>query len=145
MPHLPLIKKTDWAERLAGFFAAQAGGTFAYGVKDCCLFVADGVQAMTGADLMADYRGRYNSEEEIKQIVAEENASCLTALIRRRLKDAGLRVKEAGFAMRGDIALLDEGAMGLVSMDGRHVVVLHLEQATHHVPLSRIKLLWGVE
>ncbi len=35
--------------------------------------------------------------------------------------------------------------MGLVAMDGRHVVVLHPEKSTHHVKLDRIKLLWGVE
>ncbi len=107
MPHPLLIKKIDWAEKLAAFFAAQRGETFAYGLNDCCLFVANGIKAMTGADLMADYRDRYASEEDIRKIVEEEKSACLTALIRRRLREAGLRLKEKTFAGRGDIALLD--------------------------------------
>lgn len=52
----------DWQSRLQACIAARRRLAFAWGEHDCCLFAADCVQAMTGADPAAAYRGRYDSE-----------------------------------------------------------------------------------
>lgn len=51
----------DWPERLSETIAAARGTPFAYGAHDCCLFAADCIQAVTGVDVAADWRGRYDT------------------------------------------------------------------------------------
>ena len=139
-----LYKSPDWSEKLAAYLLQAQAHEFAYGRMDCCLFVANGVRAMTGFDLMAAFRGRYHTEEQIKKIVEEEGATCLTALIRRQLQAAGLQRKPPGFYARGDIAQTNEGALGLIAMDARHAVVLHPEGGTHAIPLAHVCAVWGI-
>lgn len=58
---VPRPRRTDWRARLAQYVAAMAGQGFSYGALDCALFAAGAVEAMTGADLAAGYRGRYRT------------------------------------------------------------------------------------
>ncbi len=143
MTRTVLKKNPDWAERLADYFDEVRYKPFAYGTMDCCIFVADGLRVMTGVDLMADFRGRYACEEDITRLVQSHKAKHVIALIRQKLQEAGLCKKESAFAARGDVALLDVGALGLVTMDARQVCVLHPEQGTHCVPLARAREIWG--
>ena len=45
-PRLP-----DWQPRLQALIQARLAAPFAWGEHDCCLFVCDAVQAITGQDL----------------------------------------------------------------------------------------------
>jgi hypothetical protein len=51
----------DWQARLTGYLAAAARARFAPGRMDCALFAAGAVEAMTGVDPAAAWRGRYRS------------------------------------------------------------------------------------
>ncbi len=56
------MKRIDgWHRALAVAIRARAKQKFEYGTFDCSLAAADCVLAMTGIDLMADFRGQYNS------------------------------------------------------------------------------------
>lgn len=44
------MRHRDWHVLLDDFFRSRAETPFAWGTHDCCLFAADGVMAMTGAD-----------------------------------------------------------------------------------------------
>lgn len=48
---------SDWRARLCALIDARRSAPFQWGVRDCCLFGADGVAAMTGDDLAHDLRG----------------------------------------------------------------------------------------
>lgn len=52
----------DWPARLATLMDASLGKPAAWGVNDCVTFGADGVVAVTGADPLADLRGRWRTE-----------------------------------------------------------------------------------
>jgi hypothetical protein len=131
------VKHPAWVEALHHFFDRAQTYAFSYGTHDCCLFVAEAIEVMTGHDLMAHYRGRYNSVASIEQIVAEEKATCLTVLIRRELHAHGWEVKLRAFATRGDVALLENGALVVLAMDGRHVIGMDIEHGTRCVPLAQ--------
>lgn len=44
---------------------------FAWGQNDCCLFAADAVLAMTGADLAGDYRGSYDDVKSALRVMPQ--------------------------------------------------------------------------
>lgn len=50
-----------WRSALADYINDVAGKPFAWGEFDCALFAAGAVQAMTGEDFAAPYRGNYRT------------------------------------------------------------------------------------
>jgi hypothetical protein len=52
----------DWETRLAAFLEPLRLRAFAWGKHDCCIFTAGAVEAMTGVDAMAEFRGRYSTQ-----------------------------------------------------------------------------------
>jgi hypothetical protein len=55
------MRLPDWEARLHEYLDSVAAEPFAYGKHDCALFVAGVVNAMTGHDFGAPFRGRYKS------------------------------------------------------------------------------------
>lgn len=53
--------RRDWRARLGAYLATEARRPFEYGTSDCALFAAGAVDAMTGTDPSAHYRGRYTT------------------------------------------------------------------------------------
>jgi hypothetical protein len=51
----------DWKDRFRRFLEANRARPFRWGAWDCCLFAVNGVRAITGVDLAAQYRGRYHT------------------------------------------------------------------------------------
>ena len=45
-----MTRKPDWQALLDAFLAEHQFDSFQYGRWDCCLFVCDAIQAMTGVD-----------------------------------------------------------------------------------------------
>lgn len=54
-------RKSDWQSALRSYLAASARRPFVYGRHDCATFVGGAVEAMTGTDPVAAYRGRYTT------------------------------------------------------------------------------------
>lgn len=79
--HLP--RRAGWPEHLHACIAARLGQPFAWGRHDCCLFAADCVAAITGADPAADLRGRYATASSAQRLLVAFGG--LAALARRRL------------------------------------------------------------
>lgn len=61
-------RRSDWAERLDRFLAARRAQPFAWGVQDCCLFVADAVREIHAIDPAEGLRG-YRSERGAARIL----------------------------------------------------------------------------
>lgn len=105
---IPLARLPDWAPRLQQTIEAASGRLFSWGEHDCCLFAADCIQAMTGADLMAEFRGQYDSAESAYRLIGRRG---LASHLSQRLGDA----LPALFAHRGDL-------MTATGEDGRPAV-----------------------
>ncbi|ARJ70082.1 DUF6950 family protein [Paracoccus contaminans] len=54
----------NWEARLSSYLARASREQFAWGRHDCALFAAGGVEAVTGHDPAAKWRGRYGTRAE---------------------------------------------------------------------------------
>lgn len=55
------VRTHGWRGRLFAYLAEAQRRPFEYGVHDCTLFACGAVEAITGVDLGAEYRGKYTS------------------------------------------------------------------------------------
>jgi hypothetical protein len=117
----PALKRhPDWQPRLARYLALVARTAFQPGVLDCATFAAGAVEAMTGTDLAAGWRG-YGSLEEGFQRLSAAGFDDHVALAASLLEE--VPVAQAG---PGDVAVLQLGrnlpSLGIVQ--GEFVYVL---------------------
>lgn len=125
----------DWRPRLAAYLEEVRTRPFAYGGHDCALFAAGAVEAMTGTDLAADYRGRYGSLKEGLKLVKGGHL----AILRDHLRPVA-----PAFAQVGDIALIGEvgfPALGLIQ--GETILVLR-EDGLGLMPRAAATGVWQV-
>ena len=95
-----MIKRREsWPEALADYIDARHDESFEFGRMDCCRFAAGAVQAMTGADPMADVP-TYASAREAAALL--DDLGGLERAASERLGDATLPNR----AGRGDIVLV---------------------------------------
>ncbi|MGO4326729.1 hypothetical protein AB4Z48_18035 [Cupriavidus sp. 2TAF22] len=68
-----MVRLEDWPRRLAAFIEARQARAFSWGDSDCCLFVCDAIEAMTGADPGARWRGLYASEKGARRVLRDNS------------------------------------------------------------------------
>lgn len=61
MGGLMSLRYPDWRARLTAWLHSVRHRPFAEGTHDCALFAAGAIQAMTGTDFAAPYRGKYST------------------------------------------------------------------------------------
>lgn len=95
-------KQHNWQTKLATYITQNQERPFEWGDFDCCLFAADCVQAMTGEDPAADFRGRYKTKlgaaKALKRIGAGDLESTLDKILGEPIKE---------HAQKGDICLVE--------------------------------------
>lgn len=102
----------DWRERLAAFVIARRNVPFAWGAADCCLMVADAVQAMTGEDFAISLRG-YRSRFGALRALRRNGFASVAAFVAARLE----RRKTAH---AGDVIVIGDGPLHALGLcDGR--------------------------
>ena len=125
----PDSRLPDWRPRLVAYLTTVAGKPFGYGTHDCALFAAGAVEAMTGNDWAADYRGRYSTLKEGLKLLDQGALRDHVALL-----DARLESIPPAFAAVGDIAVIGEdGTRALGIFEGESILVLR-ETGLGHVP-----------
>lgn len=113
-PRLP-----DWEARLAAYLEPLRLRPFAWGAHDCCLFCAGAVEAMTGADPMPEFRGRYSTVIGAERALRRYGAGTLDATL-----DGKFQTIAASLARRGDI-VMSGGLLGICM--GPHLVAVGQE------------------
>jgi hypothetical protein len=110
----------DWNTRLLAQIALGRKSAFAWGTFDCALWVCDCIQAMTGTDPAANYRGTYSTEAEAMAKIGGDLANFAATTT------AALGMKEFPplMAQVGNIVLVDNAtqpgqstALGIVARD----------------------------
>jgi len=97
----------DWDMRLAAYLEPLRLRPFEWGDHDCCLFCAGAVEAMTGVDVMGEFRGRYST--------ALGSARALKKIGAGTLEDTlGTKFARVAFplAHRGDL-VMSSGLLGI--------------------------------
>lgn len=108
------MRRHDWPERLAAALEAARAQPFVWGHHDCVTFAADCALAMTDADPLAEWRGRWTSEAEAVALLADLGGlrGALTAAL-------GAPLASPLLAQRGDV-----GVFGDPLQDGRELVAV---------------------
>lgn len=123
----------DWPTRMHAAINAMRREPFAYGVGDCCQFVARVILAMTGEDLRGKFPS-YQSKNDARRILAEHGG--LAGLV----DAAGLRRIDAAFAQRGDVALTVGDHLAIVDSDGW---VAHGNMGLVRGPMIDVVCVWA--
>lgn len=131
-------RHADWLAALTEFIEARRATPHAWGTNDCCVFVADAVQAMTGVDPAAEYRG-YSTEKQALAIL--KKAGGMEALFTAHFGNPVGILQ----ARRGDIVLGDatDGTPAVGICLG-NVVAYVAEQGLQFHPLASQRLAWKV-
>lgn len=137
-PQKPRLQ--DWPERLAALVEARRSSPFAWGSNDCALFMADAVEAVTGEEPAAAFRG-YSTEQEAEEILG---AYGLEGVVARALADFGCGDCPPGLAQRGDVALALLGNQPTMVVVLGEVLAGPGPQGLVFLPPARILRAWSV-
>lgn len=96
------MRLADWRTRLTLYLAERARQPFAPGSHDCALFAAGAVEAITGTDPAAPYRGRYTTERGGLRVLRRDGYADHVALAAATLPE-----RVTGRAAPGDLAVVD--------------------------------------
>lgn len=144
MNKVRLRRLPGWEDRLDALLREAADGFRGWGVRDCALFAADAVEALTGHDPAAEFRGRYSTPLGAARALSRYGAGDLIATA-----DAVLpRHDRPVLACRGDIVAVpfaDGGALALavVELNGTAWVALGPD-AILTGPLDAARIAWRV-
>lgn len=105
------MKRLDWEARLAALIEARMDEPFRWGTHDCGLWGADAVEAQTGIDFAAGFRGTYSDAAGAAEALRTQGAGTIVKTFDQHLK----RVPPA-FAQRGDIVLKGRGRTAAIGL-----------------------------
>jgi uncharacterized protein DUF6950 len=122
---------------------------FAWGTHDCSTFVADGVLAITGVDIAADFRGKYSDHAGAFAAITSVcgGSTVADAIVYCASKYNLVEWKHPKMARRGDVVTFEaNGSLvaGLIHLSGRHIVAVG-EQGLYRFPISRVIRSWHYE
>ena len=131
------VRLPDWHARLNALIAERQAQPFTWGHVDCCLWVADAVQAMTGRDPAADVRAHYSTARGAKSVLRQvgglEGAGARCGLPIGRL-----------FAAAGDVGIVNDGASDLLAVCiGEHWMVT-TKSGLGTLPFQSVRSAWRV-
>lgn len=132
---MTLARLPNWRPRLMTYLDSVRSRPFAYGQHDCALFAAGAVEAMTGVDLAADFRGHYDSLKAGLKLLSGAHLS----ILRRHFEEI-----PPVFAGVGDLAMIGEvGFPALGLFQGETILVLR-EDGLGMMPRAAATKAWRV-
>lgn len=120
-----MIRRKDWRARLGEKIEELRRQPFEPGTHDCALFAAGCIEAMTGVDLAASFRGRYSSIPGAMTALREAGYASIVDMLSEKLTEI-----PASRAVHGDIAAIaTDDAIGwnLGVVNGETVIVMRLD------------------
>lgn len=106
MTRIVLKRMPGWRGRLARTVSDWSARPFEPGVTDCAMFAAACVEAVTDVDLAAEWRGRYETEDDGRSLIKAAGMGTPLTLLRRTLPEVS-----RGAALPGDLAVLPSGSV----------------------------------
>lgn len=142
-----MTRLAGWQSALEKFLNAHRLDPFAYGSWDCALFVCDAVLAMTGVDMAAQFRDRYSSRSEAREVAREITGGPSVLKIARHVTTMHAMPKTpVSHLRRGDVALIrrpNDFSLGIVSFNGMEIITV-TPLGLQHIPLSNAAYGWRV-
>ena len=113
-----LTRRRDWQARLIDYLTAARARRFEPGRHDCALFAAGALEAISGEDPAASFRGRYKTETGGLRVLKRETGGGLEDRLATLLNPVSRPAP-------GDIAVIDRVTLGVVQ--GQSIYVLRPE------------------
>lgn len=132
-PRLP-----DWRPRLDRVVSLANRQPWRWGEHDCLAFAARDIEALTGEDLFAPYRGQYDDEAGANRI-APDVGEFMHELAERQ---GWPRIK-AVQAREGDLALFDRG-LPIVGVVYTRLIFPNKPAGLRSLPCSAASIVWAV-
>ena len=111
------------------------------------MFVADAIEAMTGTDIAADFRGQYRNRAQAVQVASRlgmgQSVQGIAECVAER---AGMPEVRPLLAGRGDMMLIERArdySMGLVALNGREILIA-MRSGFAPIPMDRAVRAWKV-
>lgn len=133
-----LTRHDDWQTRLQAYLARARKRRFAWGRHDCAWFSFGAVEAMTGVDLMREYRGAYTTPLGARRALLQRGHPSLPDAVTAALGEPVAALKAA----EGDIVETAGPALGICT--GLHAAVLTPSQGFLMVPPAAWARCWRV-
>jgi hypothetical protein len=146
-----LARKPNWdTDAFDKFLLSRATTPFAWGGNDCALFAADAIEAITGIDIAADFRGRYRTEASAWKAIAKVcNGTTVEHAAAYCAEKFGLVEWEHPLmARRGDLVVFEDAPghtiAGVVHLNGRQLISVG-EDGWKRFPITQVKRAWHYE
>lgn len=124
--HVSSFKRLDgWENRLAAEIVRSSTLPFVFGSHDCCMFVANCIQAMVQQDVVSEWR-RYKSKSRATYLLNKHGG--VIGIASKIAKDLDYHEIRPSFASPGDVCIAEYKEtqfMGLVDLTGRNILVAH--------------------
>lgn len=130
---------TDWRSRLQNTLADNAHRAFEPGVHDCSTFTGSCVDAVTGTDYAAPYRGQYTTIEEGLDLIQAAGFADQVELVASIFPE--IPVLQAS---SGDIAAISIAGQRAIGIVIDHSVAVVTETRLGHLPLSKAERVFKV-
>ncbi len=146
---MSLNKPDHWRERHFHTFPLErARDPFEWGTNDCCLFPANAIQAITGVDIAADFRGKYADEASAFALIQSITGGLTVADAAAYCAAKHGLVENAHplMAQRGDLVVMKSGdtlICGIVHLNGRHVVTVATSGLVR-LPITTVVRSWRI-
>lgn len=135
------LRRPDWTLRLAVLLENRRAAPLTWGTHDCCLFAADAIEAITGSDPAAAYRGLYTSQAEAEVIQGERGLEGLVADV---LATFGAPECPLAHIQRGDVVLAVLGNEPLLGVSiGARISVPGVDRMVF-LPMSAAVRAWAI-
>lgn len=127
---MTLTRVPDWDRALPLVIERHMALPGEWGVSDCMIVAGDAIEAVTGVDPMAPYRGRYKTEAGAARLMRKNGCETVDDFLR---KVFGLAPVGRLMAQRGDVGTVMQGGQltaGVVTergfaAKGEHGLVFH--------------------
>ena len=140
-------RRPDWQSAFDEFLSANRDTPFVWGRWDCCLFVADAIQTITGEDLAIGLRATYSSLREARWILrARYGSASIERSVARLFSVAAIPEIAPRLANRGDPVIARSGRdfqIGVMGLNGS-IVINSETKGLASVPRSLATRAWHI-
>jgi hypothetical protein len=140
------MRLPDWERRLEAYLQSTAAESLRYGTHDCGLFACGAIAALTGRDVGAWLRGRYQDRKAAAEVLQTFAGGGVLAAARRIAEENGFAEIMPLLAQRGDVVAMMTArgaALGVVGIDG-HVRCFDRFGRHTSVPLTHAFCAWRI-
>lgn len=141
----------DWNSRLEGYIVENKNKGIEWGKFDCCLFVCNCIQAMTGVDTAYFFRGKYSDKEKAHELLKEFSGGEILSTVEKIAKEFSIeKLPSPLFAQRGDIVYCNietclggvHGTLGIISNNG--MIAIPGKDKIEFLGIEKAEIAWKI-